>query len=385
MKNSRTFGRSKERTMKDDIKSLIGQAVKRAHESGKLEDIERVANIYKVSAEAETQAIVVKQESMKSWAQILVPLLSVLTLGATLIGQTIQQNDAQRSREDLEWRNAVAEFKTAGNAKTMIAGLLPQVRLKPFLKSKNYGDQANQLARLILPRIGDFDGFTDLFESITWNNLDEMLTVNRTLNRVDNDYIEALEIINQREKAAPVDSKGKPNASNVPVHVSNPDNPTMKEQLEHSRTTISKELTYVCNQIGDASRLGRLKFVKANLEDVYFLNCDLSKVDLEHASFANVSFQAVNLEDARLAGGSKDDAPSLSVTEWWKAERISGAFLKDLMEKCDPGSECENNLTEKIGKPDYLKRIETLCERAKISCPAGSIKYTEKDPNAKTP
>jgi hypothetical protein len=153
-----------------DMKSLISQAVKQAHESGKLEDIERVANICKVSAEAETQASVVKQEGMKNWAQILVPLLSVLTLGATLIGQTIQQNDAQRSREDLEWRNAVAEFKTAGNAKTLIAGLLPQVRLKPFLNSKNYSDQANQLARLVLPRMGDFDGFTDLFESISWNN-----------------------------------------------------------------------------------------------------------------------------------------------------------------------------------------------------------------------
>jgi hypothetical protein len=211
-----------------------------------------------------------------------------------------------------------------------------------------------------------------------------MLTVIRTLNRVDNEYSEGLDIIKQRENATSGDANDKPHTANGLARVSNPDNPTLKEQLEHSRATISKQLTYVCNQIGDRARSGRLKFVKANLEDVYFLNCDLSKVDLEHATFANVVFQAVNLEDARLAGGAKDDSPTFSATSWWKAERINGILLKALINTCDPGSECEKDLTEKIGKPDYLKRIETLCENAKISCPVNSVKYTEQDPSAKT-
>lgn len=365
--------------MTDDMKSLIGQAVKQALESKKLEDIEKIANICKLSAEAESQASVLKQENIKNWAQILVPLLSVLTLGVTLIGQTIQQNDARKSREDLEWRNAVGEFKTTGNPKTMIAGLLPQVRLKPFLKSKDYGEQANQLARLVLPTMGDFDAFTDLFESITWNNLDEMLIVNRTLNRLDNEYLEAINILEEREKAAAVGSNGKPIPISGQARIPNPENPTVKEQLKHSRTTISKELSYVCNQIGEGARSGRMKFVKASLEDVYFLDCDLSTVDLEQVRFGNVNFQAVNFEGARLGGGRKDDNPSFSATEWWKAERINETLLRALMDRCDPGSECEKDLTEKIGKQDYLKRIETLCQRAKLSCPVDSVKYTEQN------
>jgi hypothetical protein len=39
------------------------------------------------------------------------------------------------------------EFKTAANRTTPLAGLTPQVKLKPYLKSPIYGEQANELGR----------------------------------------------------------------------------------------------------------------------------------------------------------------------------------------------------------------------------------------------
>jgi len=113
-----------------------------------------------------------------------VPLLSVLTLAVTIITQTLQQRDQERSRQDTIWRGTIEEFKSATQRNVAFGGLLAQVKLKPFFKSTEYGEQANQLARLVLPRVTDRDAFRDLFDSVEWHDLNEMAAVNRTMNTV---------------------------------------------------------------------------------------------------------------------------------------------------------------------------------------------------------
>jgi len=80
-------------------------------ESGNLDDIERATSVCKLAAEAEkdsveaaTQGPVVRQEGLRNWAQLLVPLLCVLTLAVTITIQTFQQRQQERSRQDTVWR-----------------------------------------------------------------------------------------------------------------------------------------------------------------------------------------------------------------------------------------------------------------------------------------
>jgi hypothetical protein len=81
--------------MPDEREGLKPQALQTAQESSSLSDIEHGASVWKLAAEAEknqaeatSQKCVLRQESLKSWAQILVPSTSVLTLGVPLLAQS---------------------------------------------------------------------------------------------------------------------------------------------------------------------------------------------------------------------------------------------------------------------------------------------------------
>ena len=110
--------------MENEIDVLKKEAVQKARESGRLEDFEHAASVWKLTAEsqkntaeAENHRRALSQENLKSWAQILVPLISVLTLGFTLWNQTQQQIEARMSQEDTAWRSAISAFSST-SAKT---------------------------------------------------------------------------------------------------------------------------------------------------------------------------------------------------------------------------------------------------------------------------
>ena len=301
----------------------------------------------------------------------------------TILSQTSQQRDQARSREDAIWRSTIEEFKSATQHNVPLGGLLAQVKLKPFFKSPVYGDQANQLARLVLPRIGDPDAFKDLFESVKWNNLNEMVAVNRSLSNL---YDEVSDELKKQPPPSPAPraTSGNPATSGPGLQRGNVgqlqvshESPTFQEQLEHSQLTIEQQESYVCDQIADAARSGKLTWDKSpNLESAWFSTCDLSGLNLANAILTNASFHKVNIQDARLGNISKIDGLYVADVSWWRAKEIGPNLLKHLMDCCDPGAKLEGDLPTETTKEEYVKRVKELCRGAGLDCPDASIKFT---------
>ena len=378
----------------DDLKT---EAVQAARASGKLEDIERAASVCKVVAEAQksaaeatTQRSVVHQEGLKNWAQLLVPLLSVLTLAVTIVTQTLQQRDQQRSRDDAAWRSTIEEFKSSAGHNSPLGGLAPQVKLKPFLKSPVYGEQANQLARLVLPRMVDLDAFKDLFESVEWDNLDQMAGVSRSLSATYDEIRTRSSKIPDSDSAPPqpvpsnqlsrnvtpltgVTSLPNPSQAYRPPDVS-----TLKEELQHYQDTIFDEERYVCGRLGEAWRSRTLEWKdrRPNFERTWLPNCDLSGLDFGKGNLNNASFQNINLENAKLGRLVQVDNVSIVNSAWWKAADISPTLLQHLIDCCDPGSDNEKDISEKPTKDAYIKRVKELCKGAALQCSDASLKFT---------
>jgi pentapeptide repeat protein len=386
-------------SMPDPIDELKDAAVRKANETGKLEDIERAVSVCKLAAEAQkgsaeaaTQKSVVRQEGLKNWAQLLVPLLSVVTLAVTMLTQTSQQREQARSREDGIWRSTIEEFKSATQRNVPLGGLMAQVKLKPFFKSPVYGDQANQLARLVLPRIGDPDAFKDLFESVEWRSLNEMVIVNRSLSNLYDEVATGLQKLPSPDAAqqpppAPTPSNGRgapPQPRPLGQQASSPFSPSIRDELEHSETTIKEEERYVCDRIADAARSGKLTWDKSpNLDRSWFINCDLSGMDFRNAVLTDATFDGVNLDSARLGNITKLDNLSVYNVAWWRAAEISPVLLKALIDCCDAGADSEKYVAEKPSKEAYVKRVTELCKSNNLVCPEATIKFTVATPATK--
>ncbi len=313
----------------------------------------------------------------------MVPLLSVLTLAVTIITQTLQQRDQERSRQDTIWRGTIEEFKSATQRNVAFGGLLAQVKLKPFFKSTEYGEQANQLARLVLPRVTDRDAFRDLFDSVEWHDLNEMAAVNRTMNTVY-DELNArsakLTAAESNPEPAPSEHGTKPiphTPTPVPAARVSPLIPTPGEEIEHEKTELGIQERYVCDRIDEAFRSKALTWEKRpNLESTWFPNCDLSTVDFRDADLTAADFQNVNLEGAQLGQVTKIDNLVLTDTAWWRAKQIGQSLLSGLMNCCDPGSDGQQNIAQKPTKDEYVKQVLQLCKSSGLACIESSIKFT---------
>jgi hypothetical protein len=305
----------------------------------------------------------------------------VLTLAVTLWNQAQQQRESQRSKDDEAWRSAISEFKSASDKRTGIAGPLSEVRLKPFLKSPIYGDQANQLARLLLPHIADVEGFKDLFDSVKWQSLSEMASVDRSINRYY-DYLTSQSKSLEGERSAAVSASGvaaagssalpsPPAAANQRVSSIDSRKATLDEEQSH----VLKEILYVSRRMSENAHAGALSTKNLDLEDTWLNGCDLSRLDLSGAILTNSLLQNVDLTGARLTSVTEIDNLSINATAWWNAGEISPPLLRALMDFADPGLD-GGKISGWPTKEQYIAKVVHLCELAKMDCPEGKIKFT---------
>lgn len=101
-----------------ELDDLAMAAEAAAKTSGRLEDLERAASIYKLTseaaksrAEAATLSKSLSNEGLKNLAQLLVPLLSILTLGVTLWSQANQQNAQVKQLQQAEQTSSPSAWK----------------------------------------------------------------------------------------------------------------------------------------------------------------------------------------------------------------------------------------------------------------------------------
>jgi hypothetical protein len=160
-------------------------ALKLAAEMGKTRtELAKVnEEISKLKRENETFAKRERSERMRDYVALLTPLVTIITLAATLIAQNWQflrsENDKREEALDARWNDAVKTISASG-------ALSPGViALQPFLRSTKYGEQAKEVALNLLSSSSDPAFFTSLFGTALlpagWDNLDRLLRLDRAL------------------------------------------------------------------------------------------------------------------------------------------------------------------------------------------------------------
>jgi hypothetical protein len=368
------------------LDELARDAIKRAQETQNLEDLERAATVAKsiaearkASVEATTQRAALRQEGLKQWSQLLVPFLSVLTLAVALITQTLQQRDAERNRRNEAWRATVDEFRDSPTRRGLSA-LTAQARLRPFLQSKDYGQQANQLAMLIVPELSRFEEFQELFDLITWDNLNQIVMVNRKLSGIAEHIYAEIKSAKARRSASE-DANRKASvlpSARVPPPYNGPLE-SIEEQMESDATILRKEAAYVCAKFVEAAKVKKLLWGRGPyLNNAWFPDCDLSGIDFSGADLTEADFSNTNLSGTHFSRVTQFGSLLVENSNWWDVADISAPLLDWLINYADPGSGYQSGVQNKPSKGDYFKKVKGLCNAAGLVCPDERIKYTER-------
>lgn len=373
--------------MTDEQKKVLGQAIQLALSSKKIEDMEKAASISKLLAEADKQQSdaanqrnVLRNEGVKSWATILVPLLSIVTLAVTIWIQTDQLAITREANEDTAWREAVKSLSTA---ETTPNGIAAQTLLKPFLNSKRYHQQATELSRLALGQIASHDSFEDLFDSTfgepSFADLSAITKVNRALHsnlrdvwdRIDKDGTKG-----DQAQAKQLPPSVPPDMSPALLNLLSQGGPDKREpsrdDLIHDRDELIAEVSFTCKKIAHLLLI-RPKQQPVDLTGTY-LNCSLSGIDFGEVdiSLATVETDVAGLNFKGIAGFSDS---WWSNTRWWKARAIAPQLLEVLKEKFYPYYTRDVEYEPKATRDEYGRELSRLCADAGLTCPTDSIRF----------
>jgi hypothetical protein len=268
------------------------------------------AEARKLDYENATAARRESSERLKEYVSLLTPVVTIVTLAVTLAFQGWQfikaEKDKREAEEDAQWQGAV---KTLSER----SGLSPAVvALNPFLKSARYSEAARHAAIQLMANTTDpilFDGlFATALTPTSWNNLDDVMALMRTLTAEGN----------------PLWQK----QWNKDTRTSEP------SRLSESERRIDVYLDYtmpkISAQVGSLLKTPRPSSVSLNLAAARFRESDWEDVNLNGANIENVAFVTIDLKDADLGGITHFGSPLVAYTAWWEAKRISPELLEYL-------------------------------------------------------
>ena len=247
-----------------------------------------------------------RSEKRQFYSSLIVPLLSTMVLGGTLLLQTYQtfkaesdkqvEQQAQRqSVEDMRWSEALKSMYESDKDLSVA-----DIYLKQFYNSSRYGNLAKQTAFQILAKTDDPVHFHDLFlsafEPVSWENLEKVLDLDRSL----------------AGRFNPLDVRyGK-----------------LSDSEERQREALYKEISFICGEVATLLKSPRPKGVVLDLRSIEFWDCDLSNADLSEANLDGFTAFRLVLKGADLTGVRNYRNVTLQGSAWWQASRVS----KDLLE-----------------------------------------------------
>jgi Pentapeptide repeats (8 copies) len=256
-----------------------------------------------------------RSESLKEYVSLLAPIVTILTLAATLIVQGWQfsqsEKDKREAAEDAQWADAVKTISQNSKlAPTVIA-------INPFLKSPRYRDPAKAYAVQILANSSDEILFADLFGAAfvpaSWNTLDQVLRLDRAL----------------RTRQQPLDTK---------TYIAEKDTNDFEKLTVEEKNAANYDLdalTTICTQIDSVLKSPRPKGVSLDLSGTYLYNCDWGGVDLSGANLDGAGMIYVDVKGASLANITQFSGAYIFHVAWWEAENVSPALLQFLEENPD--------------------------------------------------
>lgn len=365
---------------------LRNSAIEQARHSEALPDIEKAATITKAVAEsrkAETDAAnqrnIMYFEQLKSWAAVVVPLLTLLTLAVTVWMQYGQLSASREANRDLQWRETVklvlaqvaskqplAPPNTSSSSPQTGHGAMPPgpagvpfgpapagegqedpemglTLLKSFIHDPKYANDALDLGLLLACRTPPSDILKDFYSSagieLDWDNVNTVIGVDRKLKTVITGVFDLL-----------------------------PSNGNGETPLEQNYDAFNDDARFLGNEIAQVLRTSRPPGFRLDLGRTLFFRVDLTDGLLAGANLTDAIFDRTNLRNADLSGVEHFENSNWYGTAWWEAKEISPKLLLFLIKDWDPKNDFPYD-SPPPARDVYIQKIEHLCGSAKADCP----------------
>jgi hypothetical protein len=355
------------------LRELQQQAVQSALKSGRIEDLEKAANITKQAIDAQkavtdnkNQPKLVRYEGFKTWAALIVPLLSIGTLLVTIYIQAGLLKATTEANEDTQWRETVKNVLSQLDKKpsSVADPALAMSLLEPYSSDSRFGRDATLLAVQLLSRVPSSDRFKEYFLSHhvgeTQSDISFLTTVNREL---FNDF-------------ADLDHRLK-----------QPLEPREKLTVMQMRDTFVDDIEFITERLCTLYRAQHTTTALTDLRDVFLMNGDLSGVNLTGADLSGSKFETTNFANANLIGNIKFMDTSFVDSNWWDAREIAKPLLKYLIEEQYPYFDSEGVIyfVPPPNKQQYFEKVRQLCQKVGLACEPESLKYGTPPPKKAEP
>jgi hypothetical protein len=277
----------------DVLEILRKKAAALISESSQAADVQLGAELLKAVAEIEKQNAETRKQ--QNYIAIITPWVSTILLVAGFLLQGAQLRNSEHetaiAREDAHWAELQKSLATAASAGRMTSEQAAE--LGEFLSSREYIDRANNAADDALRLTNGVDQksvaafktlFSEVFPRADWNNLDRVLSLDRSLS-YDYDQIRR------------------------------------KDESDPRLQFIMQELDAIGARIAQALREPRPKSISVDfLSNVRVFDCDFSKVDLHGLNLAGFVADRVKLDHADLRDSISQNGHWGSL--WWRADNI---------------------------------------------------------------
>jgi hypothetical protein len=275
----------------------------------------------KLQHENETASKRERSERLKEYVAILTPVVTIVTLAATLIAQNWQfmrsEKDKSEAALDAQWEETV---KTISQTSKLPPGI---IALHRFLNLPKYGNNARLTAVKLLANSTDPVFFDDLFGEafvpVDWSNLEFVLNLDRALST----------------KGTPLLNKSwDPKTQTNDRRRLNPQEASLLDYFTAVAPRISA-------QVGSVLKTPRPNASTLDLSATYFKDADWRGVDLGGDNIENMWLVWVNLKDANLDKITQFRGAVFFRVAWWEAKAVSPELLEGLLTDypCEPGAE----------------------------------------------
>ncbi len=259
-----------------------------------------------------------RSDRWKDRVAVLAPFVTVVTLAATLMFQSWQFRQVEAGKradsQAAQWQAAV---KSLTEETKLSAGA---IALRPFLDSREYGEQARETVVRLLATTRDTNLFDDLFEStfvpLRWSNVDYLIKLDRAL----------------AAKCGAV--WGKAFISDTAPEDTSKLSKDEAALLGYCGVAVQR----ISQQVGPVLRTPRPSSDVIDLTATRFYDASWDGVDLGGANIQNIYFSWVSLEGANFSGISQFGGIYIFHSAWWRAARMSPELLQYL-EKTYPWAE----------------------------------------------
>jgi hypothetical protein len=382
-----------------DLDDLARAALSKVDASSPLSDMERAASVAKVAAdtnkinlEQQTAQRQMRLEWFKTASSLLVPIVSILTLFATIIVQSLQLMNLREENSSKEWR-AFLDHARGSTTTQLISDPTFSITLKSFLKSKKYMDDGKELSKRIIGNVVDVRTFIDLFDIVFPDrekaNISDLLEINKLISA---NIARTANLCDTLSK----DIKLPPNAGYAKIcdYAAVPDSDVIKHisfdeatsrkifQVRSDFQALVNELIFISPLIGSRVRNFRAESANdyLNLKDSYIYSADLSSVNFRNINLDRAVFEFVNFRNAVLHPlGGMPFALSAG-SNWWDANIIDPKLLIRLIEYYYPGHVSGYVVGEQpLTLGYYAKRVTELCKRVEIVCDVSALKYNSEN------